>query len=49
MQPARELKMTFEQRARRSELIDDLFCLQMLTSMRISVLQSEFECRLIRI
>jgi hypothetical protein len=41
--------MTFEQRAGRSELIDDLFCVQILTSMCISVLQSEFECRLIRI
>ena len=50
VQAAGELKVTFKQRSGRSELIDDFFSVQILTSISVlSMLQSEPECRLIRI
>jgi hypothetical protein len=41
VQATRELKMTFQQRAGRSELIDNLFSVQSLTSFNRYMLQSE--------
>src|SRR4051794_14525637 len=49
VQAAGKLKMALQQRTGCSELIDNLFSVQVLTSRSICVLQSLTECRLIRI
>ena len=49
VQAAGKLKVTLEQRAGFSELIYNLLCVQSLTSISMCMLQSEAECRLIRI
>lgn len=49
VQTARELEVTFEQRARRLELMYYFVSSQFLTSINMPVLQFEPECRLIPI
>src|SRR5690348_5807128 len=49
VQTTGQLKMTFQKRAGSSELIDQLFGVQLLTSLSWHMLQFEPECRIIRI